>query len=909
MAASTDDKDMECICQIINIISTWWDPITRPIIELEDNFSSLKEAIEELKCVRNDVKTRVVVAERELLKCKDEVQFWLKKVEEAEGEVNAKEETFKQMMRCLWNCHPNCWSAYRLGKWVEKKLKGVAVLKSKGDSFKEVANKQLPDAVEEKPLTLAVGRDLVLETVLDWIGQGKVGVIGIYGMGGVGKTTLLNDINNQFLKRNDDFYVVIWVVVSKELNVEKIQMNIGKRLGLSWPENDSNNQTRAHDIRKVLSSKKFMLLLDDIWKRLDLDKVGIPHPSSQNMSKVIFTTRFEDVCGHMTADKKIKVECLPEQEAMNLFLRNVGEEAMKSHPEIPNLANSVAKECKGLPLALITIGRAMACKKTPQEWKHAISVLSTSKPPSEISGMDDEMLLRLKFSYDNLGGDMIKSCFLYCALFPEDYSIDKEKLIDYWIGEGFLDGWDDDLDEAHNKGHDIIGRLKAACLLETGSKEKTMVKLHDVIRDMALWIASECGEKKKRFLVRAGVGLTHAPEFERWKEAERISLMKNDIKEVTETPQCPNLLTLMLQWNINFRKVHTDFFQFMPLLGVLDLSMSRIVGLPAAIGNLAELRYLNLSYTDITSLPEEIGNLVKLKHLDLGGTFSLHTIPQGAISRLSELRVIKLERSYSKWEGGSEGLNVSELEGLERLNLLNLTLSNVHALERLLCSSKLGNMTRYLFLINLTISNQLSSLFTAMKSLQQLTLLRCNGLVEVTISADAKKDDDYPVSSLECLRLSQLPDVNCIRVGHGCFRNLRTISIKWCNKLKKIYGLLQLESLETIDIKRCKELEEVKGTVIPDDEVGDIWLMQLKHISLGYLSELTSICSYALHFPSLEEINVINCPKLKKLPLSLHSAHNSLRKISGRKEWWDNLQWEEDGIKSYFLPFFHESNY
>ncbi|XP_058075705.1 disease resistance protein RPS2-like [Magnolia sinica] len=371
------------------------------------------------------------------------------------------------------------------------------------------------------------------------------------------------------------------------------------------------------------------------------------------------------------------------------------------------------------------------------------------------------MLLRLKFSYDNLGGDMIKSCFLYCALFPEDYSIGKEKLIDYWIGEGFLDGWNDDLDTAHNKGHDIIGRLKAAFLLETGSDEEREVKLHDVIRDLALWIASECGKNKKRFLVRAGVGLRHAPEVERWKEAERISLMNNDIKEVTETPQCPDLLTLMLQWNRDFGKVHTDFFQFMPLLRVLDLSgNSFLKELPAGIGNLAELRYLNLLNTKITTLPEEIGNLVKLKHLDLELTTRLHTIPQGAISRLSELRVMNLYYSYSKWEEGSEGLNMNELEGLERLIHLDLTLSTVHALKRLLCSSNLRKVTRYAILNrceDLTISNQLSFLFTAMKSLQGLNFNRCNGLVEVMISVDAKKDDDYPVSSLEWLVLWQLP--------------------------------------------------------------------------------------------------------------------------------------------------------
>ncbi|XP_058071014.1 disease resistance protein RPS5-like [Magnolia sinica] len=159
-----------------------------------------------------------------------------------------------------------------------------------------------------------------------------------------------------------EFAFIIWVVVSKELNVEKIQKDIGKRLGLSWEENESNNETRARDIYKVLSRKKFMLLFDDTWKSLDLEMIGIPHPNSHNKSK-----------------------------------------------DIPALAMRITKECKGLPLALITIGRAMACKKTPQEWEHAISVLSKSKPPSEISGMDDEMLLHLKYSYDNLGGDMIKS--------------------------------------------------------------------------------------------------------------------------------------------------------------------------------------------------------------------------------------------------------------------------------------------------------------------------------------------------------------------------------------------------------------------------------------------------------------------------------------------------------------------
>lgn len=115
-----------------------------------------------------------------------------------------------------------------------------------------------------------------------------------------------------------------------------------------------------------------------------------------------------------------------------------------------------------MPLALITIGRAMACEKTPQEWHHAIRVLRRSA--SEFRGMGKEVHPLLKFSYDSLPDDTIRSCLLYCTLFPEDYIIRKSKLIDCWIGEGFLDQYD--RSGAYNEVYYIIGVLLHACLLE-----------------------------------------------------------------------------------------------------------------------------------------------------------------------------------------------------------------------------------------------------------------------------------------------------------------------------------------------------------------------------------------------------------------------------------------------------------
>ena len=115
-----------------------------------------------------------------------------------------------------------------------------------------------------------------------------------------------------------------------------------------------------------MKTKKFVLLLDDIWEQLDPTELGVPHPNGEDsLSKLIFTTRSEEVCHVMEGHKHVQVVCLAPDEAISLFRMKVGEDTFNSHPEIPILAKEIVKECKGLPLALVTIGRAMADKKTP----------------------------------------------------------------------------------------------------------------------------------------------------------------------------------------------------------------------------------------------------------------------------------------------------------------------------------------------------------------------------------------------------------------------------------------------------------------------------------------------------------------------------------------------------------------
>lgn len=99
-----------------------------------------------------------------------------------------------------------------------------------------------------------------------------------------------------------------------------------------------------------MSFKRFILLLDDIWKRVDLKEMGVPILSLGVASKVLFTTRLRDICGYMNAHVTVKVECVSPDKARKLFQANVGQQTLTSHYDIPALAKIMANECDCLPL-------------------------------------------------------------------------------------------------------------------------------------------------------------------------------------------------------------------------------------------------------------------------------------------------------------------------------------------------------------------------------------------------------------------------------------------------------------------------------------------------------------------------------------------------------------------------------
>lgn len=214
---------------IEDVVASCWDSTCkRPanyICKLEQNQLALGIEVGKLVELRNDVKRKVEVAERQQLEALDQVQGWLQRVEAmqtAVTEMRASSETEA-------NCIKNLKSSYHLGKKVVKKLEEVGALKGEGRNFEVVADKAVANPVNLRPSGPTVGLESKFDEVWGCLGELGVGIIGLYGLGGVGKTTVMTQINNALYKSTHDFDIVIWAVVSSDPDPGKVQDEIWKK--------------------------------------------------------------------------------------------------------------------------------------------------------------------------------------------------------------------------------------------------------------------------------------------------------------------------------------------------------------------------------------------------------------------------------------------------------------------------------------------------------------------------------------------------------------------------------------------------------------------------------------------------------------------------------------------------------
>nr|GLL16768.1 disease resistance protein At4g27190-like [Ipomoea trifida] len=643
-----------------------------------------------------------------------QVEEWLRNVESLRNEfsplqsaIMANGDTTTSPSGCICSS-VDC----KLSKNIAKLRVEAKNLMEAGREFENRTvgvNNPAPKPVEQIPVPSIEGQPTCMRNLSDMMNllrNGEAKRIGVWGMGGIGKTTLIKNLNNELSKTANHqlFSIVIWVVVSQQKSLKAIQSQIAERLNMKITTEESEHgvATRLHN--RLEKEKSFLLILDDVWDEVNLDLVGIPRLENHPGGKLILTSRFLDVCRQMLTDTDFELSRLSQEEAWSLFSKHVGEEVM-SDDQIKPWAEAVIRECDGLPLAIIVVGASMRRKRNVALWKDALDALRRSVP-RRIQGVEEKVYNPLKWSYDSLEGEHLKPCFLFFCLFPEDYEVDTHMLVQYWLAEGGL------LDELHSYEQlydrcvTIVESLKDSCLLERGFINPNTVKMHDVVRDVGIWIASSLEDEDRcKSFIRAGVGETrisqqHLLNFRSGK-VKRVSFMNNNIASLPncEAQQCVvEASTLFLQGNKNLLEVPNSFLQGFQVLRILDLSGSKIKFLPPSLLQLGELRALVLegckelselpplatlgklqvldcSDTAIAELPEDFERLTRLRQLSLSHTHKLQKICVEKISNLCNLEFLNMISSAARW--GTRSIPFEELLCLDQLNAFYIVLEDI----------------------------------------------------------------------------------------------------------------------------------------------------------------------------------------------------------------------------------------
>nr|UBY07449.1 NBS-LRR disease resistance protein [Dasypyrum villosum] len=559
------------------------------------------------------------------------------------------------------------------------------------------------------------GRDRLMDSIIQNITKGQycdkgITVLPVVGSGGMGKTTLIQNVyrNQQVMKH---FPVLIWICVSLHFNLDKVLEQI--KTYTPRVESEKECSTTEELIEQRLKSKRFLLVLDDIWKINNGDDWGkllsTLNKSEEKGSMILVTTRFEAIAQKVeTPCQSIKLNALESGEFRKLFLAFVfgDEQYPRDKQFLLETGDKIMKKLKGSPLAAKTVCRLLSKDLSLSHWKRVLKSKGWEKQTD-----DNEIMPALKLSYDFLPFHL-QQCFAYSGLFPEDYNFRSDELISLWIGLDIL------IPNGQNQIFEDIGLSNLNELVIHGffREEETdgdlRYVMHDLLHDLALKIAShDCLS-----LSLPSVGSVEIQPTTRHLSISTYGLgkydamsskkLKSELEELKTRFKVEDLQTLMLfgEMDEGFVKIFGDFLGELNTLRVLHLpkmlcpmefmlhNFSGLLHLrylclgtdesqmhlPLSISIFYHLRILYLDLWDGScDLPKDMSNLAKLCHFYVPKELKVFQVNKksegfepkqlGHLTKLRELGIYNLEKIHTEDEGAQAKL-------IEKNHLRMLTL-------------------------------------------------------------------------------------------------------------------------------------------------------------------------------------------------------------------------------------------
>ncbi|CAL4991425.1 unnamed protein product [Urochloa decumbens] len=661
----------------------------------------------------------------------------------------------------------------------------------------------------------------------------RLKVVSIVGIGGLGKTTLASMVYSSI---QASFECRSWVSVSRTPNMKSILRGILRQVEDAQSSRGDFEYESERDliirIKGCLQQKRYLIVLDDVWSAETWEIIKAALPLNSFGSRVITTTRINNVaessCSHWN-DLIYNIKTLNAKDSRRLFHNRVFGSAGSCPPDLLDVSDKILKKCSGLPLAISTMSGLLANKPRMRLiWEGVYNSMSAT--PQSTEGMKNIFLL----CYDDLPHHL-KMCLLYLSIFPEDYVINRARIVRSWIAEEFISG--DHMKDQEEVGEGYFNELINRHMIQPvhGSYDGRLeaYRIHGMMLDL---MKSKSIEENVVTLFDSGEPLSMLHS-----KIRRLSLVNIKEDHCIPAPKTKSHIRSLSIFRSVAPKLSFKDFIFLRVLdmeGCMYLNDHNI----KEIVDLIYLRYLSIRDTPITELPDQIGRLQWLTTLDVQGT-EVRELPMSFVNlqRLAHLLCDKMR--LPEWIGKMTALSyLSQFDIIQSKLLYVKGLGNLSELRMLVIwwfpDTETNNAERYDHLA--------------------FSLYRLNKLQSLCIYGNAS-----PVVFLDHLR-HPLQQLHRIQLNSRCY----LIRIPaWFRSLEKLaYVCIDLKEVKNEDLQLFSELP---------------CLLQLSLTSREIPTEKHVIGSKG--FPVLQEFQLHNAredltfepqamQKLERLLLSLHAV-------------------------------------
>ncbi|KAF7087129.1 hypothetical protein CFC21_090348 [Triticum aestivum] len=459
-----------------------------------------------------------------------------------------------------------------------------------------------------------VGFENEYKEILDKLVQGgkMISAVSIVAMGGAGKTTLARKVYTSSQVKQH-FEALVWVTVSQKFKVIDLLKEILKQILSDGDQSRIIDGMNEYEVGKkihdILIKKRYLVVLDDVWETDTWEQINRTikaFPDTSNCSRVLLTTRKEDVAKHVEMQTHVHaLRSLDEDKSWLLFsskaLPSYKRSGIHDLDNFEKLGRKLTRKCDGLPLALAVLGGYLSKNLNTQAWYDVL----LGWPETQDTRMMRGIIAR---SYEDLPNHYLRSCLLYLAAFPEDFIVSVSNLMNLWISEGFIPHRSKHtLEETARKYVTELAQRSLVQVVRTSSIHGWIeeIRIHDILRDWCIEKATQDG-----FLDvihgttsgQDGASSSHNQIFYR-------SSFQNLSGQVLQAS--PNLRAL---FGFGLSSVSFPELRF---LRVLHVENSRIENFSEVIGGCIHLRHLRLRECGHVMVPSSIRKLLYLQTIHL----------------------------------------------------------------------------------------------------------------------------------------------------------------------------------------------------------------------------------------------------------------------------------------------------